>query len=188
MKFHSFTPSFFHLKVLVLLALLFQGANIQAQVQRMFMGCSFGDKQQAVLDSLAKRNIKVVACKEAIVIEAAEKPIRYNGVEWNYVCLNFFDNQFYTISFTNDDICRKRAQMKADYSAMRTEFTRRYKDQMLYNLDEGLRIHDGFTGVFCHIDCVDEQGNRCAHDSGTMRLFLTYTDAKIDQVKRMLEE
>ncbi len=188
MKFHSLILSFFNFRIVALLALLLQGANLHAQVQRMFLGCTFGDKQEAVLDSLAKRNIKVVACKEAIVIEAAQKPIRYNGVEWNYVCLNFFDNQFYTISFTNDDICRKRAQMKADYAAMRTDFTRRYKDMMLYNLDEGLRIHDGFTGVFCHIDCVDEEGNRCAPESGTMRLFLTYTDAKIDQVKRMLEE
>lgn len=173
----------------VLVFLLMQCGMTQAQlVQRMFMGCQFGEKKEIVLDSLQTRGIKVISGKDVLVIDAAQKPFTYNGVEWNYVCLNFFDNQFYAISFTSDDTQKKRIKMKEDYSAMRTNFARRYKDNMLYNLDEGLRIHDGFTGVFCHIDCVDNEGNRAQVENGKMRLFLTYTDEKIDQIKRMLEE
>lgn len=176
-------------KTTILFALLMQCLVMRSQqVQRMFMGCSFGDKMEVVLDSLQSRGIKVVACKDALVIDAAKKPITYNGVTWNYVCLNFFDNQFYTISFTSDDTQKKRAEMKSAYAEMRANFARRYKDNMLYNLDEGLRIHDGFTGVFCHIDCVDEEGKRANPESGMMRIFLTYTDEKIDQVKRVLDE
>jgi hypothetical protein len=35
---------------------------------------------------------------------------------------------------------------------------------------------------------VDEEGNRANPESGKMRIFLTYTDEKIDQVKRVLDE
>jgi hypothetical protein len=177
------------IKAMAVVALLVQCAVLQAQqVQRMFLGCAFGEKMEVVLDSLQSRGIKVVACKDALVIDAAKKPLTYNGVTWNYVCLNFFDNQFYTISFTSDDTQKKRAEIKTAYAEMRANFARRYKDNMLYNVDEGLRIHDGFTGVFCHIDCVDEEGNRANPESGKMRIFLTYTDEKIDQVKRVLDE
>ena len=101
-------------KATILFALLMQCLVMRSQqVQRMFMGCSFGDKMEVVLDSLQSRGIKVVACKDALVIDAAKKPITYNGVTWNYVCLNFFDNQFYTISFTSDDTQKKRAEMKS---------------------------------------------------------------------------
>ena len=176
-------------KASLLVLLLMSHSLLHAQmVQRMFMGCTFGDKKEVVMDSLQSRGIKVISGKDAFVIDAKEKPFTYNGVEWSYVCLDFFDNQFYTITFTCDDVCKKRAKIQEDYRQMRTAFTRRFKDNLLYNLDEGLRIHDGFTGVFCHIDCVDEDGNRAQPETGTMRLFLTFTDEKIDQVKRILDE
>lgn len=163
-------------------------SEAQNQVQRTFMGCKFGEKKEVVLDSLKAKGIKVVSGKDVVVIEGEENPIHYNGVPWSYVCLHFFDNQFYTISFTSDDTQRKRADMKADYGAMRCGFEKLFRDNMLYDLDEGLRVHDGHTGIYCHIDCVDGEGNRTQPSSGTMRLFLTYTDEKIDQVRRVLED
>lgn len=175
--------------VLAFLLLLVPSALLQAQqVHRTFLGCTFGDKMDTVLVSLGSRFAHLTSCKDAIVIEAEKNLIEYNGVRWKHVYLSFFDNQFYSITFTNDDTHHHRAQIRQDYTTMRADFSRRFKDYLLYNVDDGLRVHDGHTGIFCHTDCVDEEGNRCAPEVGTVRLFLTYTDEKIDQVKRMLEE
>ena len=173
----------------ILISIIFATLGLlqsNAQIQRNFLGFTFGDSKQIVAQALRNKGyiIEFDSDGNGIVAEGTSRnPIVFGGYEWQAAGFEFVNNKLYDVSFcistyvaiSRDEIIHRHNQLvyllHEKYSQYNEEISK-----------QDAHWSDNNTGLICRYYYADSDGN-IVNYSNIVQMYLWYYDLNLTKQK-----
>lgn len=173
----------------ILISIVFAALGLlqsNAQIQRNFLGFTFGDSKQTVAQALRNKGyiLDYDADGNGIGAEGtARNPIVFGGYEWQGAYFCFFNNKLYDVSFcistyvaTTQDVIDRHNQLVYLLHSKYAQYDEEISDQEA-------KWSDSNTGLICRYYYADRDGNIVNYKSNIIQMYLWYYDNNLTKLK-----
>jgi hypothetical protein len=171
-------------KVLLIFGLLIViTISSYSQIQRTFLGCSFGDTKQSVIQKIRAQGYAIHTAAEGFTAEhKVSKQVKFGGYTWNFIYFKFYRNTLYDVLLCSSSYTDQAKRMAIiNYKELKNKLGKKYSN---YSKDDwgeaGVSWVDSKTGVICRHIYATDNGESSYQDAYDRRLniYLWYYDRK----------
>lgn len=160
--------------------------NVSAQIQRVFLGCSFGCTKQAAIQKLKLQGYNILYTDEGFTAtHKVSHQVKFGGYKWDFVDFKFYKNALYNVVFCVSSYTEQTKTMSIiNYKELKSKLSTKYSQ---YSKDDwgeaGISWNDHRTGVICRHLYVSTNGETSYQDlyNRHLNLYLWYYDKKINK-------
>lgn len=169
-------------KLILLLVLWFLNLGCCfSQIQRTFLGCSFGCTKQVAVQKIKALGYNIHKTEEGFTAEhKVSQTVKFGGYTWEFVEFKFHKNHLYNVLFCNSaytDQAKTIAQIA--YKELKEKLGKKYINNSKSDWGvAGISWTDSRTGVICRTLYVNNLGETSYQDSSDkhLNLYLWYYD------------
>lgn len=159
--------------------------QLNAQIQRKFLGYSFGSSKQIVLQGMKGKGYTIKNTLEGFaVIGTPQRPVKFGGYEWEGVTFKFFENKLYDVTFIISTNKSTSQSIIDNYYKLIKQLDKKYAqyDRKIYG-DQDAQWSDSNSGVICNYVYIDSNGNSVDYPTRRVCMSLWYYDKNTNKKK-----
>lgn len=171
---------------------LFICLNINAQIQRTFLGCSFGCSKQIAVQKIKALGYSIYSTDEGFIAKhKLSHDVKFGGYTWSFVEFKFYKNAFYNICFCNSSYTDQSKRIALiNYEELKNKLNKKYSK--CYKDDwgiAGVSWRDSKTGLICRYLYMNNVGETSYQDAYNkhLNLYLWYYDKRLTGLSSKFE-
>lgn len=172
-------------KITLVFLSLFIACVGYAQIQRKFLGYTFGSTKQIVLQGMKGKGYIINNTSEGFMAKGTiHNPIKFGGYEWEWVSFKFFGNKLYDVVFCITTDKSSSQTIIADYKGLIKQLDEKYAqyERDIPN-DKNALWGDNNTGVICRYMYINSEGDMVDYSTKRVNMYLWYYDKNMTKKK-----
>lgn len=134
--------------------------QLNAQIQRTFLGCSFGTSKQVVLQKMKAKGFTVVKNYNGFIVNSTQyNKISFGGFIWDEVQFVFYKDALNGVNFVCYSDLSSSESIIGFYKLLNQKLESKYANYSNTISDDICSWSDGKTFVSNHYTYIDRKGN-----------------------------